>query len=154
MPPQHVALATKWVGWVSVILFGAAGALAFRANEIYASLGFVLLMLFSGYVVLLGYNRYAIDRHEIWSRSFLGSENCIRWDEVRSVEVGTGGSLVFHGDNKRLAFPPASLWKGTYKAEMYQLLVSEVERRKLVLVRSRSADCKVSKNVKVKRAKG
>ena len=73
------------------------------------------------------------------------------WGEVKYVEFGTGGTLVFFGEEKRFVLPPAAFWSGKDKPEMYARLVQLLELHKLTPVPSNTADYRINKNVRVDR---
>ena len=74
------------------------------------------------------------------------------WHEVQYVEFGTGGTLVFHGKDKRFVMPPPAMWYGECKSEMFQRLVAQFEARKITPVPSNTADYRLNKNVRVDNA--
>jgi hypothetical protein len=136
------------LGWIGIILFSGGSFLAFRAGQPWPALSFVLFIALGAYVLYVSYSRYSVDNLVIASISPLGERSRIFWSEVKSVELGTSGTLVFHGDHKRFVLPTPSLWSGPFKPAMYRLVIDELNARKIVPVLTNFADCKVNKNAR------
>jgi hypothetical protein len=121
-----------------------------HAGQPWPALGLLGFSLLGVYLLVGAYSRYAVEEEALHAITPLGWHYRISWAEVRYVEHGTGGTVVFHGDNKRFVLPPAAFWSGTHKPAMYERLVRILESKKLVPVPSNTADYRFNRNVRVR----
>lgn len=147
---SHVTIGTvKPLGYVCGAVFVGCAYFAFRAGQFGPALGFLPFVLLSAYLVYSGYTRHSIDSSVLTTVSAMGRRYQLAWSEVKWIEIGTGGTLVFHGENKRLVFSPPAVWRGPEKPHFFQLMVAELEKRNLRPIPSNTADYKTNKNVRV-----
>ncbi len=139
----------KPLGWICIVIFSAGSILAFRAGQLKPALAFISFIALGVYVLYASYSRHSVDTLAIASFSPLGAHHRILWSEVKWVEFGTGGTIVFYGEDKRFVLPTPSFWSGSFKPTMYRLLIDELEARKIVAVPSNTADYKTNKNVRL-----
>jgi hypothetical protein len=147
--PQYVTLGTvRPMGWF--VLVGCLGiaAFAFHDGEVWPGVGLVAFSLLGVYLLFGAYGRYAVDEVALYAITPLGWHYRMAWAEVKYVEYGTGGTLVFHGADKRFVLPPAAFWSGEHKPATYSCLVKQFESRKITPVPSNTADYRRNKNVR------
>ncbi|MFC7461828.1 hypothetical protein [Hydrogenophaga defluvii] len=148
--PRYVTLGTvRPLGWVTLVGFLIAAVWALRAGEPWPALGFAAFALLGVYLLIGAYGRYAVEDDSLHSITPLGWQYRMSWAEVKYVEFGTGGTLVFFGDGKRFVLPPAAFWSGEHKPEMYKRLVQLIEAHSLTPVPSNTADYRFNRNVRV-----
>jgi hypothetical protein len=138
----------KPLGWLGVAFFSACAVLAVRADQPWPAVGFIPFIALGAYLIYGGYDRHTVDATALVTDSPLRQRYRLLWSEVERVEVGTGGTLVFHGHGKRFVLPPPSMWSGPDKPAIFRVLVHELEARKLVPVPSSTADYKTNKHVR------
>jgi hypothetical protein len=129
-------------------MFSGGSILAFRAGQPWPALSFILFIALGAYLLYASYSRYSVDNLAVTSFSSRGERSGILWSEVKWVELGTSGTLVFHGEHKRFVLPTPSLWSGPFKPEMYRLVIDELGAKKIVPVLTSFADYKVNKNAR------
>ncbi len=138
----------KVIAWICVLFFLSAAVMAWLDGAFIPALIFLAFVALGIYMLLSA--AYIVLNSRIVSvHSALGTYQ-IRWDEVRWVEASASGTLVLHGDAKRLALPPAAVWSGADKPALFSALHEEFNRRGLKLVPSATADYKMNKNVKIR----
>ncbi len=148
--PRYVTLGTvRPLGWTVFVAFLAGAGFALHAGEPWPALGLFCFSLLGVYVLVGAYGRYAVEEDALDAVTPIGWHYRMPWAEVRYVEYGTGGTFVFHGDDKRFVLPPAAIWSGAHKPGMYERLVRTLEGRKLIPVPSNTADYRFNKNVRV-----
>lgn len=148
--PRYVTLGTiRPLGWLMACTFGGAAGFALHAGEPLPALGFVGFSLLGVYLLVGAYGQYAVEDEALYAITPFGWHYRLPWTDVRYVECGTGGTLVFHGDDKRFVLPPVAYWSGEHKPAMYERMVHIFEVRKLLPVPSNTADYRLNKNVRV-----
>lgn len=140
----------KPFGWLGTALFAFAAVFALHAGQLIAAIGFTVLIPLGVYVLVLAYSYFRVDETAIESVSARGKRSRIAWQDVRWLECGRQGSLVFHGEKKRLVLLPAGYWSGPYAVRTHRRLVGEIERRGLEIKETRLGDYKWNRNVSVK----
>lgn len=139
------------IGAAAMMLFSIASLLSWRAGEDVVS-GLFLIFVALGCYLVLGSGHVAADADAIAVHSLLGRHE-LAWDRVRQVEGSGYGTLVLHADGARLVVPPPMLWSGPDKQALRALIAQQLRGRALVVQRSRSADYRVHRNVRVKRTR-
>jgi hypothetical protein len=148
--PRYVTLGTlRPLGWVTLAGCLVASLWALRDGEPWPALGFAVFALLGVYVLVGAYGRYAVEADALYAITPLGWKYRMNWVDVNFVELGTGGTLVFSGRGKRFVLPPAALWSGEHKPEMYKRLVTLFESHKIIPVPSNTADYRLNKNVRI-----
>jgi hypothetical protein len=148
--PRYVTLGTvRPIGWFTLVGSLIATVWALLDGELWPALGLAAFALLGIYLLVGAYGRYAVESDSLHAITPLGWKYRMSWAEVKSVEFGTGGTLVFFGDEKRFVLPPATLWSGEHKPEMYKRLVQLIESNSLTPVPSNTADYRFNKNVRV-----
>ena len=138
----------KVIAWICVLFFLSAAVMAWLDGAFIPALIFLAFVAL-GIYMLLNAASIILNNRTVSVHSALGAYQ-IRWDEVRWVEAGTSGTLVLHGDAKRLVLPPATAWSGTDKPALFSALHDELNHRGLKRVPSATADYKMNKNVKMR----
>ncbi len=139
------------IGVTAIALFSVASLLSWRAGEGVVSMLFLVFVALGLYLVL-GSGHVAADDDTISVHSLLGRHE-LAWDRVRRVEASGYGTLVLHANEARLVVPPPMLWSGPEKVALRALITRQLKERALVVQRSRSADYRVHRNVRVKRTR-
>jgi len=140
-------LSYRIVGWVCVLLFSSASVAAYAANQRGPAWGFVVFVVL-GLYVLLSAGTFELNDDYVAHENAFGRYR-IAWNEVRAIEVGTSGTIVLHGNNKRFLLLPPSAWSGNDKPAAVLLFVGKLDSLGLVPYLSKVGDFKVNKNVRV-----
>ena len=78
----------------------------------------------------------------------------IRWDEVRRIELDrVGSTMVFWGENKRLAALGSHYWQGADRVNMMLLVAAQMDKLGINMQQSEKAMFRLSKNTKVRASK-
>jgi hypothetical protein len=150
---QYITLGTvRPLGWLTFIGFAAAAVFAIYDGEPWPALGLACFSLGGIYLLVGAYGRYGVDHEHLHAVTPLGWVYRMNWSEVRYVEVGTGGTLVFHGANKRFVLPPVAMWSGEHKPAMWDRLLEALQARGLTPAPSNTADYRWNQNVRVHEA--
>jgi hypothetical protein len=155
MSPPHTTedliikhTSSKVVGWVCVAfsIFCSAGAL--YAGDHRSSL-FLLGFVALGGFIILSSGSMQMDSDSI--RYYLPLRSYrLEWNEVQSIEIDSqGGSMVFVGENKRLAVNGPTLWTGKAKFDMSRLIAAQIDRYGIEIRPTEKAMFRFSKNTKV-----
>jgi len=141
-------LSYQIIGGVCTLFFLACSVGAFMASQYppIVIFGFFVLM---GAYMLLSAGRYELTDDAVHHRSPLGHFR-MRWNEIARVEVGTQGSLVLHGANKRFTLPPVAFWSGKQKPGAFELLKHKLGALSVPTYPSNTGDYKIHKNVRVR----
>lgn len=143
-------LRNVWVlGWLVITLCGACAIGAYLSNEKIPAYAFLVISLL-GFYLVLGSGIYKVDANDVIHSSKFGRYG-IGWHEIEKVEMGSSGTLILHGPEKRFAIPPPNWWSGPNVEKARELLVQKIEEREIVIHSSRVADYKYHKNVRLKR---
>ena len=139
------------LGAAAMALFAVAALWSWRAGD------GVVSMLFLGFsalavVLVAGSGHVAADGDTVSVHGLLGRHE-LAWDHVRRVDGSGHGTLVLHADDARLVVPPPMLWSGPDKAALRALVMHQLRQRALVVQHSRTADYRLHRNVRVKRAR-
>jgi hypothetical protein len=147
---EHVTLGNvRPLGWLGLVGFLGAAGFAFATGATWSPLVFLVFASAGAYLLVAAYGRYAVDADALHAFTPIGWQYRMAWSEVQYVEFGTGGTLVFHGLDKRFVLPPPAFWTGRHKPAMHARLVQEIQRRGFVPVPSNTADYRWNKNVRV-----
>lgn len=74
----------------------------------------------------------------------------MKWNEVQYVEIDSqGGSMVFVGENKKLAVNGPTLWSGKDKLDLARLMSAQLERYDIEIRPTEKAMFRLSRNTKV-----
>ena len=139
------------VGWLGFLTAAAAGWAAWHAGEIGAAIGFAALSAASALVIVAASARYAAADDALYALTTRGRLLRMPWTAVERIEVGTGGTVVFFARDARFVLPPRSLWSGPHTVAMARTIEEHVRRLRLTPARSRTADARISRNVRVPR---
>ena len=137
------------IGAAAMALFSIASLLSWHAGEGVVSMFFLVFVALGLYLVL-GSGHVAADDDTVSVHTLLGRHE-LAWDRVRRVESSGYGTLVLHADDARLVVPPPMLWSGPDKAALCALITRQLRERARVVQRSRTADYRLHRNVRVKR---
>jgi hypothetical protein len=141
-------LPCKIIAWVDIIFFGFCAFMSWRSGQGSVSPLFLAFMGL-GIILLLSFSYLLIDDKKISVLAPFSAYE-LAWEDVIKTEIGSSGTLVFHGiEGKRLVYPPFIFWSGVQKLDMLKFLISELERRQLKPVKSFTADYKLHKNVSI-----
>ena len=148
---KYVTLGSiRWLGWVTFVLFLSCSVGALYQTQVWTSLAFLVFAMLGIYIITASYCKYAIDDVALYSYlTPLSWHHKMNWSDVKTVELGSYGTLVFYGASKRFVLPPVSYWSGNEKLAMHKRLVEQFELRKIVPVSSNTADYRFNKNVRV-----
>ena len=154
MQQYHVELASyRLVGWVVVSFFTVCAIASFVSGERGSSIWFILFVLFGVYLIL-GAGHFEMDHDRLVHRSAFG-EWQIHWDEIIAVEVGSGGgTFVLRGDSKAFVLSPPGWWTGAAREATWRFLQQQLQRRGLEPLMSRTADCAIMRNTRVRAMRG
>jgi len=141
--------ARRW-GWVGLLVAAIGGGFAWRAGDVAASIGCAAFALPGLFLLVAASARYSADDEALYGITMLGRPLRMPWAQVRRVEVGTGGTLVFVGEDARFVVPTPALWSGPHKAVLSRTIQDNVRRLRLTAVATRTADYRVSRNVRVR----
>jgi hypothetical protein len=137
------------IGWIGILSAVPCAGFALRAGEVLASIGFAAFALLGLFLLVAASARYAADHEALYAITMLGRRLRMPWARVQRVEIGTGGAVVFSGADARFVLPPPALWSGPHKAALVQMIQGQVQRLGVRPLTSRSADCRISRNVRV-----
>jgi len=100
---------SKVVGWLCTAFFIFCSVSACRAGQRGASLVFLVFVALGSYILL---NSGSMQVYSDSIRYYLPLRRYqIKWNEVRSIEIDSqGSSMVFVGENKRLAVNGPMFW--------------------------------------------
>ena len=145
---KHTPL--KVVGWggVAFAFFCMAGA--WNAGARPTSLLFLGFGVLSSYLILSS-GSMQVDSDFIRYYLPLRSHQ-ITWNEVQYIEIDRGGgSMVFVGDNKKLAVNGPAVWSGRDRFDVSQLIATQIDRYGIELRPTEKAMFRLSRNTKVRR---
>ena len=139
------------VGWVGIVFFMLCGVMASRAGARGSSLLLLGFAALSGFLVLNS-GSMQIDSNSI--KYFLPFRSFqIKWNEVKYIEIDSqGGSMVFVGENKRLATNGPKIWTGKDKNDAGKLMSAQIDRHGIELRQTEMAMFRLSRNTKLTRA--
>lgn len=137
------------IGATAMVFFLLASLLSWRAGEGVVTMLFLVFVAL-GFFLMVGSGHVAADDDAISVNGLLGRYE-LAWDRVRKVEDSGYGTLVLHADGAQLVLPPPMLWSGPDKQALRALIARQLRNRALTVRRSRSADYRVHRNVRVKR---
>lgn len=143
---KHTAY--RVVGWVAGAFFIFCSAMAWRAGARGASLFFLGFVALGCYIILssgsMQMDPDSIKYYLPW-RSYQ-----IKWNEVRYIEIDSqGSSMVFVGENKRLAVNGPIAWSGKDKIDMRKLIGKQMEKYDIKMRQTEKAMWRSSRNTKV-----
>jgi hypothetical protein len=136
----------KVLGIVCILFFTGCGIGAFMAKQYNPIFGFIIFAMLGVYLVASS-GRLELNSEFISHDNSLGTYR-IKWAEVCKVEIGNGGTIVLHGENKRFVVPPFSLWAGEKKLAAYGFLIEKMKSVDGGFIQSPWGDYKIHKNVK------
>jgi len=136
----------KAVGWVCGLLFSAGSIAAAVAHQYLASAGLLPFALLGAYIIVAA-GSFTFTELDVIHTTWFGRYR-IAWTQVRTVEVGNGGSMVLHGDDKRFVLAPTAYWSGKDKSAALALLKRKFESLALSTYRTNIGDYKTHKNVR------
>jgi hypothetical protein len=146
--PLRVGLRTyDVVGWICVVVFLAGSAAAFFARQPGPSLGLGSFSLL-GVLILCSSGQIIVGEKGVGHKNAFG-RFCIDWDKIRRIEVGTYGTLILHGDDRRFALQPPTYWSGPEREAARQLLTTKLQSLGVPAVFCRTADYKIHRNARM-----
>ena len=138
----------KLVGWASVafFLFCTVGSWSAGAR-LQAPLFLIFVAL--GIYILLGSGSMQVDSDSI--RYYLPLRRYqIKWNEVQYIEIDRqGSSMVFFGENKKLAVIGPMYWSGINRFDVGRLIAAQIDRYGIEVRTTEKAIFRLSKNTKV-----
>lgn len=140
---------SRIIGATAMVFFLLASLLSWRAGEGVVSMLFLVFVALGCYLAL-GSGHVAADDHAISVSGLLGRYE-LAWERVHKVEDSGYGTLVLHAADARLVVPPPMLWSGPDKQALRSFITRQLRNRALSVQRSRSADYRIHRNVRVKR---
>ncbi|MBX3628014.1 MAG: hypothetical protein KF892_23600 [Rhizobacter sp.] len=143
-------LSYQIIGAVCGLFFAGCALGAFMAKQ-YPPIAIFAMFIAMGIYMVVAAGRYEISAQAITHQNPFGKFR-IAWSEVLRVEVGSQGSVVLHGENKRFALAPPASWSGRQKPEAYELFQKRIEEIGAIVYPSNTADYKTHKNVRVPRS--
>jgi hypothetical protein len=141
-------LALRLIGAVCFITFLGLSVAAFKAGQHWPIGFFGFLTLFAVYMIV-GAGTFELSDDAVSQQSIFGHFR-MTWADIRNIERGTQGTLVFHGDNRRFVLSSPALWSGKHKPEAVTLLARKIQTLGLTPYPSNVADYKIHKNVRVR----
>jgi hypothetical protein len=138
------------VGWVCALLAAGASLAAYLAGQYGPSAVFIAFVALGVFVIVCA-GSILLSEDSVTHDSLFGRYR-IEWNQIRSIEVGPYGTLVLHGDGKRLVLTPPAYWSGHDKREAREFLAQKIRVISPPITASRTADYKLHKNVRIKRA--
>ena len=139
------------VGWIGIVFFMVCGVMASRSGAGGTSLLLLGFTALGGFLVLNS-GAMQIDSDSI--KYYLPFRRFqIKWNEVRYIEIDRqGGSMVFVGENKRLATNGPKLWTGKDTNDAGKLISAQIDRHGIELRQTEMAMFRLSRNTKLTRA--
>ncbi|NVK86855.1 MAG: hypothetical protein HWE13_01950 [Gammaproteobacteria bacterium] len=135
--------------WLAAAFFLFCAIMAWRADQRGAALCFVAFLPFVIYS-LVSYSHIIIS-DKMTRVVALFSEYQMTWLDVKRLEVGPQGTLVFYSrDNNRLVAPSLNLWSGQQSRPARDFLSEQLTLFETPIRRSAWADYKIHKGVKLK----
>jgi hypothetical protein len=140
----------KIVGWMCITLFTFSSIMAARAGVFGVALIFLLFVSLGIYLVL-GSGSMTVNSEEIRYKLPLANYK-IKWQEINYVEVDQQfSSLVFVGENKRLAVNGVTAWRRKNRQKMMEFLLEQMRHNSIEFKQTEWAMLRTSKNTKVSR---
>lgn len=149
MPRYRIEMSSYRVaGWACLVLFAVIAMAAYNSGARVPGICFLSFALLGLYMVLRA-GSFQIDEERVVHQSAFGAWQ-LRWDEITHVEIGSGGTLVLSGEEKRFVLSPPPWWRRTDR-EALRYVLAQFETRKLEVRLSRTADYKIMKNTRISR---
>ena len=146
-PIYEIALGThRTVGAICIILSLSTGIAAFASRQ-YIPAYCLLLFAVLGTIVIATGGSIRISENAIEHKNLFGRYR-IAWSDIRRIEVGNAGTLIFHGDNKRFTCIPPGFWSGSQKPDAVAMLTRKLEGLNVKTYRTSTGDYKMHKNVR------
>jgi len=140
----------KVVGYLCLTFFVFCAVMSWRAGAHGATLVFLIFVVLGSWVILSS-GSMQMDSQSIRYYLPLRSYQMI-WNEVQYIEIDKqAGSMVFVGENKRLAVNGPATWSGKDKMEMAQLISAQIDRYGIEVRQTEKAMFRLSKNTKDRR---
>jgi hypothetical protein len=138
----------KIVGWMCITFFAFGSFMAARAGAFGVAL-FFLLFVGLGIYIVLGAGSMKVNAKEICYGLPLASYK-IEWREIKYVEADKQfSSLVFVGENKRLAVNGVTSWTRKKGQKMMEFLLEQMRQNSIEFKQTEWAMIRTSKNTKV-----
>jgi len=139
---------SKIVGWICTAFFIFCSVSAWRAGQRGASLVFLVFVALGSYILLSSGSMQVYSdsiRYYLPLRRYQ-----IKWNEVRSIEIDSqGSSMVFVGENKRLAVNGPMFWTGKDKRDAARLIAIQIDRYEIEVRTTEKAMFRLSRNTRV-----
>ena len=138
----------KVLGWVCFTLSIFCTVMSWRAGGRGISLVFLFFAALGGYVILssgsMHVDSYSI-RYYLPFRSYQ-----IKWTEIRHIEVDSqGATIVFVGENKKLAVHGPMFTSGKDKREAGRLIATQMDKYGIEFRLTEKANYRFSRNTRV-----
>lgn len=141
------------IGATGAVFFGACAAGGCMAHQYLPALLLLLFVLPPAYISRLG-GDITITPEGVIHRSLFGTFR-LDWRSITGIEVGAAdGTMVLHGEDKRLALAPLGMWSGRQRSQAQALFAKWVLDLGLTAYPSNAAAYKSSRNVRVRRRAG
>ena len=135
------------VCWGTIILSLLCALFAVQSKQSEVA-PFFLIFVAVGIIVLLNIGSIRMTASRITYLTPLGKYE-MDWTEVISITIdNSGGAMVFHGEDKRLAVMGPRFWSGPNRTAMLQLLKQQIDVRNILLKRNGSAAYTFSKKTR------
>jgi hypothetical protein len=117
---------SKIFDWLGVVVFTGSAIGAFLAHQYGPAYIFTFVAPLYIIHIICGPSQFIFDEESVTCKSMLATYS-IDWREVNGIGFGNKGTLVLHGDNKRLLVPPPEKWSGPNKHEAYDLVQKKLK---------------------------
>jgi hypothetical protein len=140
-------LSYKVIGWVCGLFFVGCSIGAYVAHQ-YGPIAIFLIFVLMGAYMIASAGSFQLNERTVSHKNLFGHYR-MAWNEVQRIEVGTQGTLILHGKDKRFTLAPPTMWSGKEKPEAFALLTRKIEELGVTPYPSNVAGYKIDKNVRV-----
>ena len=140
-------LSDKIIGVVGTLFFAGCAVGAMLARQYPPSAIFAFFFCMSAYMIVSA-GDFEISERDITHRTLFSTFR-MAWAQVKKIELGTQGSIILHGENRRFVLAPPAFWSGKQKHEALGFLRKTIEQLGVESYSSYAADYKTHKNVRV-----
>ncbi|WP_426078023.1 hypothetical protein [Janthinobacterium sp. PSPC3-1] len=138
------------IGVAAAALFGTCAVSALLEGQ-YSTAAFGMVFVLMGLYLMASAGSFEMSGKYIEQRTIHGRYR-MDWDQVRKIEYGAQGTIIFHGENARFVLAPPGYWSGKQKPESLDFLQKTIASLDVLDYSSSSADFKIHKNVRLRTA--